>query len=70
MRPCNRCIKYNLKYFILKQFKFCAEYLSANCVFYLLIIIKADWRRVRAKKRNFKRALTSQEKKYPRRLPE
>jgi hypothetical protein len=32
-------------------------------MFYLLIIIKADWRRVRTKKKNFKRAFTTQEKK-------
>jgi tRNA(Ile)-lysidine synthase TilS/MesJ len=59
MRSCNRCIKYNLKYFILKQFKLCAEYIFANCIFYLLIITEADWRRVRAKKKNLKRAFTS-----------
>ncbi len=59
MRPYNRYIKYNLKYFILKQFELCVKYISANCIFYLLIITEADWRRVRVKEKNFKRTFIS-----------
>jgi len=63
MRPYNRYIKYYFKYFILKQFELCAKYIFTNYNFYLLIIIEADWRRIRTKKRDFKRALIFFQKK-------
>jgi len=67
MRPYNRYIKYNLKYFILKQFELYAKYIFINYIFYLLIITETDWRRVRTKKKNFKRAFIFKKKKLAKR---
>jgi len=63
IRPCNRCIKRGLKCYIFDQLKLCFEYIVASCIFYLLIITEADWRRVRAKKRKLKKAFLNYRKK-------
>jgi len=64
MRPCNRYIKYNLKYFILKQFELYVKYIFTNYNFYLLIVTEVDWRRVRIKKKSLNALLFFKKKSW------